>query len=252
MLRPVILFWILVLLILPIAAEGVESIWNLPPLPPPEEYGNLLINRVSEAAGQKAVTFSHWSHRLRYTCRVCHTELAFEMKVNDTEITEKANRRGEYCGACHNGRVAFGLTRKNCTRCHNGDRSYGKEKFKKLAGFPKAKFGNKIDWEKAIRQKRIHPKATIWKQPYTPIHFNKLLKMDAKWHIIPDAFFSHKTHNQWLDCSNCHPEPFNIKEKTTKHFSMKAILQGRFCGTCHRSVSFPMNDCNRCHPGIKK
>jgi len=243
--------WILVLLIVPVSGWA-DSIWDLPPLPPPEEYGNLLINRISEAHGQKAVTFSHWLHRLRYTCRVCHTELAFEMKVNSTEITEEENRRGEYCGACHNGKVAFGHTQKNCRKCHNGDRGYGKEKFAKLAKFPRAKFGNRINWVKAVQQKRINPKPTIWKQPYKPIPFNKLLRMEAKWHIIPDAFFSHEVHNRELDCSNCHPEPFNIKEKTTRHFSMKAILQGEFCGVCHRSVAFPMDDCNRCHPGIKK
>jgi hypothetical protein len=37
------------------------------------------------------------------------------------------------------------------------------------------------------------------------------------------------------------------KKKTTKHFSMDRILKGEFCGVCHLTVVFPMNDCKRCH-----
>jgi c(7)-type cytochrome triheme protein len=52
---------------------------------------------------------------------------------------------------------------------------------------------------------------------------------------------------QWLDCNNCHPDNFNIKKKTTKHFSMERILKREFCGVCHLTVAFPMDDCKRCY-----
>ncbi len=230
---------------------GQSAYWRLPPLAAPKEYGNLLINRTSKTHGQKPVTFSHWSHRMQYACRVCHFELPFEMQVNATEITEEANRKGEFCGACHNGKTAFGHTDKNCKKCHNGDRSYGKKKFKKLAKFPKSKFGNKINWVKAVKQGRINPKLSILDESYTPMPYNKLLKLEAEWSMIPDAFFPHEAHNRWLDCSNCHPDIFNIKKKTTKHFAMKYILEGRFCGVCHIDVAFPIDDCRRCHPDMK-
>jgi hypothetical protein len=28
---------------------------------------------------------------------------------------------------------------------------------------------------------------------------------------------------------------------------MNRILQREFCGVCHLTVAFPMNDCKRCH-----
>jgi len=40
---------------------------------------------------------------------------------------------GEICGACHDGKTAFGHDKPNCGKCHNGDRGYGKEKFAELA-----------------------------------------------------------------------------------------------------------------------
>jgi hypothetical protein len=29
---------------------------------------------------------------------------------------------------------------------------------------------------------------------------------------------------------------------------MARILKREFCGVCHLTVAFPMNDCKRCHP----
>jgi hypothetical protein len=46
--------------------------------------------------GVRAATFSHWSHRTRYTCRACHLELGFEVKVNATEIAEEKKNNGDY------------------------------------------------------------------------------------------------------------------------------------------------------------
>jgi hypothetical protein len=33
---------------------------------------------------------------------------------------------------------------------------------------------------------------------------------------------------------------------------MKMNLAGEFCGVCHMTVAFPMNDCKRCHPAMKE
>ena len=125
--------------------QRISAMWKFPPLPPPEQYGNLLINRLSEKNNIKPATFSHWSHRMHYTCTVCHLELEFNMKVNTTEITQQANKKGRFCGACHNGDIAFAYTKENCDKCHNGDITYGNEKFSKLRTFPATRFGNKVD-----------------------------------------------------------------------------------------------------------
>ncbi|MFA5353435.1 MAG: c(7)-type cytochrome triheme domain-containing protein [Thermodesulfovibrionales bacterium] len=224
--------------------------WNLPPDPAPDEYGNILINRISEKNGVNPVAFSHWIHRQKYTCRVCHFELEFGMGVNTTGITEEDNRKGKYCGACHNGKISFGHDEANCGKCHNGDKGYGKGNFSKLTGLPEAGFGNRIDWSSALAKGMISPVNSL-SLPPSGSPYDKELLLEAEWSNIPPAVFSHSVHNQWLDCNNCHPDIFNIKKKTTKHFSMERILQGEFCGACHNNVAFPMRDCRRCHPGMK-
>jgi c(7)-type cytochrome triheme protein len=240
------------LLFIPAAESGGP--WELPPSVSPDEYGNLLINRTSEKNRVKPALFSHWVHRRKHTCRVCHFELEFNMKVNTTEITEAANRAGKYCGAggCHDGKAAFGHDSPNCEKCHNGNREYGKKRFSELSIFPKTKFGNRINWVKALKKGMITPLNYLAVKPSEGIGYDKELLLEAEWSGIPPAVFPHKAHIQWLDCNNCHPEIFNIKKKTTKHFSMNRILQGEFCGICHLKVAFPMNDCKRCHPGMEE
>jgi len=226
------------------------DVWDFPPLPSPSQYGNILINRLSEKNNQLPVSFSHWKHRQNFTCRVCHFELDFQMKVNTTEITEKDNRDGMFCGTCHNGISAFGHTEENCTRCHNGNIAYGEEKYKKLRSFPTTA-GDFIDWSAAVRRGLIKPRQTLWEEDYKPIEFNKFLTLEAEWKFVKPAIFPHKEHNEWLDCANCHPDIFNVKKKTTKHFLMEYILEGKFCGACHLTVAFPIQDCRRCHPDMK-
>src|SRR5512141_286405 len=88
-----------------LSAVAAEASWYFPAPPPPEEFGNLLIDRASTKNKVLPVTFSHWSHRRRYTCQVCHSELEFGFKVNITPVTEAENRAGKYCGACHDGKI---------------------------------------------------------------------------------------------------------------------------------------------------
>ncbi|GBD99613.1 class III cytochrome C family protein [bacterium BMS3Abin07] len=245
-----------IVLLFSLALLGVmnyATLWDFPKLPPPSQYGNILINRISGKNGQLPVTFSHWIHRIKYTCRVCHSELDFAMEVNKTEITMKKNREGEYCGACHNGKTAFGFTKENCPKCHNGDIAYGSEKFEEFRRhMPKSRYGNKINWSKAIGKKRIKPKSSIRDDDYSPIPFKKMLVLKSEWSLTADAFavFSHKRHIRWLDCADCHPDIFNIKKKGTKFFRMKYILDRKFCGVCHMNVAFPVQDCIRCHPAL--
>jgi len=61
--------------------------------------------------------FPHWLHRIRFQCKVCHTEI-FEAKAGANEITMTEIKQGEYCGACHNGVTAFAAGFGECLRCH--------------------------------------------------------------------------------------------------------------------------------------
>jgi c(7)-type cytochrome triheme protein len=242
-------------LIAPAVVRSQQGFFDLPPLPSPHEYGNVTIDRGSLAAGEKAVVFSHWSHRTAYTCRVCHFELDFVMAANASEITEAANQRGEFCGACHDSETAFGHTEDNCAKCHVGRESGGHKKFKQLRKslkLPMADYGNKVDWVAALEMGLIEPRNSILDPKFEPIPFNESFEVPAAWTLIPPADFSHNVHLKWLECSNCHPDVFKIQKKATEHFLMEHILDGKFCGACHMTVAFPLDNCKRCHPGMKK
>jgi c(7)-type cytochrome triheme protein len=238
------------LLLLPATAFAEEQRFKLPQQPRPELFGNLLIWRTTANAPVKPVMFPHWSHRLRYTCRVCHLELDFAFKRNTTEITEDANRRGQYCGACHNGKVAFAHTPENCNRCHTGSADIGGADFARLDDLPWARYGNGVDWSRALASGKIRPVPSL-DPGFQPIALDTKLTLEAEWNFVPPALFPHAEHVRWLDCANCHPAIFNIKKKTTRHFSMRSIVRGDFCGTCHVRVAFPLDDCRRCHPQME-
>jgi c(7)-type cytochrome triheme protein len=246
--RGLVLLLCSVLLLSPRQSQGR---FNLPPAAPPEVYGNILIDRTSTNNSIKPVVFSHWRHRIKYSCRICHTELEFNLKVNTTEITEADNGKGKYCGACHNGKLAFG-PKGNCAKCHTGNIRSGSEKFASslnVALLPQTLHGNHIDWSKAYRDRTLVPRRVFRSKPQF-MGYDKTLLLEAEWGQIAPAIFPHDSHKIWFDCNSCHPEPFNIKKKTTKHFSMVYLLKGEFCGVCHLNVAFPMNDCKRCHPAM--
>lgn len=233
-----------------LCAVDAAGYWRFPPPPPVEEYGNLLINRTSEKNNVKSVSFSHWMHRRKHTCRVCHFELEFNMKTGTTEITEEANRAGRYCGACHNGKELFGHTEGNCEKCHNGNMGNGNFKFADMWRFPAARYGNRIDWSVALEEKWITPVRYLSIPPLPDEVNEKKLEMDATWSGVSPSVFPHRRHTNWLDCSDCHPAVFNIKLKAS-NVQMEQILNGEFCGQCHGSVAFPLTDCQRCHPRMK-
>lgn len=82
------------------------------------EYGDVLINNYSDAAGMRPVVFPHWFHRIRFRCKVCHADLGFKMEAGGNKINMLKIIDGEYCGACHNGEVAWSV--ENCDVCHTG------------------------------------------------------------------------------------------------------------------------------------
>ena len=82
------------------------------------EYGDVLINNYSDASGMRPVVFPHWFHRIRFRCKVCHADLGFKMEAGGNQINMLKIIDGEYCGACHNGEVAWSV--ENCDVCHTG------------------------------------------------------------------------------------------------------------------------------------
>jgi c(7)-type cytochrome triheme protein len=231
-----------------LVSAGFASFFDLPELVPPDQYGTVAIDRLSAGNHMKAVVFSHWTHRARYSCRVCHYELGFEFKTNATEITEEDNLNGLFCGACHNGTDAFGHQESTCELCHIGSVRSQKKSFREFRkALPEAPYGNGIDWVAA--HSILEPRYAL-SENEKPLEFDKELHLAADWTMIPPVVFPHEAHVRILDCANCHPDIFNIKKKTTEHFDMVYILEGKFCGVCHLSVAFPLDDCVRCHPSM--
>jgi c(7)-type cytochrome triheme protein len=81
------------------------------------EYGDVVMNNYSDAAGMRPVVFPHWFHRIRYRCKVCHADLGFKFKAGGNEINMVKVIDGQFCGACHNGDVAWNV--ENCNMCHS-------------------------------------------------------------------------------------------------------------------------------------
>ena len=82
------------------------------------EYADVVLNRNSEKEGVRPVIYPHWFHRIRFQCRVCHSEIGFEMRVGANKITMEGIIDGKFCGTCHNGEIAWSVD--NCDLCHSG------------------------------------------------------------------------------------------------------------------------------------
>ncbi len=226
------------------------------PLPP--EYGRVVIDNHSTRAGAAPVAFDHWVHRARFTCRLCHVDVAFAMSPGATDVKAADNAKGFYCGACHDGRRAFAACSPGaradgptCLRCHSVGK--GVKPASDFGAFartmPRGRFGNGIDWEKAEEEKKIQPVDFLEgvSIPRKPIAAQKDFALSPKLESMPEIVFSHAKHTVWNGCELCHPDIFgNVKRGSVK-YTMGDIFGGRYCGVCHVSVAFPLQDCQRCH-----
>ena len=50
------------------------------------EYGDVVINNHSDAAGMRPVVFPHWFHRVRFRCKVCHADLGFKFQIGRAHV----------------------------------------------------------------------------------------------------------------------------------------------------------------------
>lgn len=234
--------------------------------PLPYEYGRVVMNNTSEKAGLAPVAFDHWVHRAKFTCRLCHVDLGFAMTAGGTDIKAKDNASGYYCGACHNGAMkaddrrvfescvpgpAAHEPKPACLRCHargkEGSRLYDFTTF--TGRLPKGRFGNGVDWEKAEEQGLIKPVDVLEgvSIPRPAIAAQKDFALSPEQRGMPEIVFSHGKHTVWNGCETCHPEIFSAVKKGGVKYTMSEIFAGKYCGACHVSVAFPLQDCQRCH-----
>lgn len=97
------------------------AMWWLPlGLPLHAEYADVVLNNRAEKEGVRPVVFPHWFHRIRFRCKVCHSELGFQMRAGSNDVLMADIVDGKFCGMCHNDRIAWGSA--NCDLCHSGKR----------------------------------------------------------------------------------------------------------------------------------
>jgi len=83
------------------------------------EYGDVVLDRYKETmaeVGLAPVVFPHWTHRIQFKCKACH-EGIFPMEKGASDITMSAIIDGQFCGTCHNGKIAWDPL--YCNRCHS-------------------------------------------------------------------------------------------------------------------------------------
>ena len=100
------------------ALLGLLVLLSLLAVPAQAEYGDVVLNKRSEKEGVRPVVFPHWFHRIRFRCKVCHSELGFKMRAGANEVLMADIVDGKFCGMCHNDKVAWGAA--NCDLCHSG------------------------------------------------------------------------------------------------------------------------------------
>lgn len=112
-----------------------------------------------------------------------------------------------------------------------------------LKRFPFDRLGN-IDWVQALDQGLIAPRVSVSGAGAMKRRSDEIIMRNTR--EMPWVMFPHKQHTEWLDCSNCHPQPFQEKTGTNK-ITMDTIMRGEHCGMCHDRVAFSIFVCERCH-----
>jgi c(7)-type cytochrome triheme protein len=108
---------------------------------------------------------------------------------------------------------------------------------KDALGFP--------DWMNALRSGDITPRAGLASGSVMNVLDLDVVMKNTK--AMPHVRFPHRSHTLWLDCSNCHPAPFN-PQAGSNAVNMTEIFKGRYCGMCHDRVAFiTFFSCSRCH-----
>jgi c(7)-type cytochrome triheme protein len=79
-------------------------------------------------------------------------------------------------------------------------------------------------------------------------------KSEIVWNTPIKATFEHKVHTMdaGIECASCHDEVFFMQRGTavnSRKFTMKAMAEGQFCGTCHDGDTAFTTDsnCMACH-----
>ena len=191
-------------------------------------------------------------------CESCHFYPLDQDKIlAKQEEEQKAKDPKNILFASRSGKIAGrGDSRKPAGGAHKWGSGW-QPKALRAPGLPKDKYGL-IDWVKLTRDGIALPKGSIDpNSPHyeSPVHYDfdeegekdiEDILIKTKSDTISDVVFPHTLHTWWLNCKSCHPRRFDRTAGNTK-MTMKEMAKGKYCGECHGSVAFPLEDCTRCH-----
>ena len=86
------LILIAVIALAPLVSAQERGVKKRRPLP--DQFGNVVMDNFARKNGVAPVVFSHWLHRAKFTCRICHVDIGFAMEANATRVREEDNRKG--------------------------------------------------------------------------------------------------------------------------------------------------------------
>jgi len=245
----------------PLPARATRPIFPEPA--PPEEFGRVILNAGSAAAGVPPVAFEHWKHRALFSCRLCHVDVGFAMQGGASQISRATNAAGLHCGACHDGKARGGgkpvfaacsaagpFDRQACGRCH--DAQVASRRRAEYAEFSKglpSYGGGYVDWDAAEARRLVVPQDFVEgvSFPRDRLAIDRDVPIEPHGTWLGKVTFSHRRHATWNGCEVCHPEIFPNTRRDAVKFTMADLQAGRYCGVCHRSVAFPLAQCRRCH-----
>jgi c(7)-type cytochrome triheme protein len=126
----------------------------------------------------------------------------------------------------------------------NPDRNSLQRHDEALAALPKDPIGFP-DWMRALKEGTIQPRMGLHSTEKMNVLNLDIIMKNTK--DMPNVRFPHYSHTLWLDCSNCHPQPFEARAGSTQ-IAMADIFRGKYCGMCHDRVAFiTFFSCQRCH-----
>ncbi|BDV41722.1 cytochrome c [Geotalea uraniireducens] len=209
--------------------------------------------------------FSHKKHLTRYqNCNACHPRF-FNAGPNKP-ATMADMEKGKSCGACHNGKTAFGVGecakchmvkevalsskdtghiifshkmhagKMNCSECHNKIYVPGRNTPVGMAAMEKGKSCGACHNGKTVFSVKDCAKC----HPVKEVHF--------KVKGAGPATFSHAFHLGIYTCNNCHTKIFKAG-RNNKVVTMVEMEKGKSCGACHdgKTAFSVREDCVKCH-----
>ncbi len=214
------------------------------------------------------VVFSHNMHfkqeGIKNNCKTCHNVI-FNLR-NKKRYTMAEMEKGKSCGACHNGKRAFGL--EDCVQCHKVGNVTIRVKATGPVIFSHKKHLN------AYKCAGCHPKIfdLAVKKPVSMSQMEKGKSCGAchngksafsvsecvKCHPVKDVVFkvkdtgdvkfSHELHIGMYKCGDCHVKLY-LPSTKNKRRTMADMERGQSCGACHDGkTGFTVKEnCDRCH-----